>query len=206
MPLRERNVLLVAAGYAPVFLAAERWTTRRSRPRARPSIWCSRARALSGAGDRPALDPDRGQQRGRAAARGRTPALLQPPVNVLRLSLHPDGLAPRIANLAEWRAHLLARLRRQIEVTADPCWSSCWTSFAAIRRRWQRPTQPGRRLCRRRRTVPARDRERRVDVLQHDDDVRTPVDITLSELPGAFFPAADAETAQMLQGRARPRR
>ena len=47
------------------------------------------------------------------------PALLQPPVNVLRLSLHPKGLAPRIENLAEWRAHLLMRLRQQIDVTAD---------------------------------------------------------------------------------------
>ena len=54
----------------------------------------------------------------RAAGLGR-PALLQPPVNVLRLSLHPKGLAPRIENLAEWRAHLLARLRQQIDVTAD---------------------------------------------------------------------------------------
>src|SRR5262249_58229469 len=51
---------------------------------------------------------------------GVEPSLLQPPVNVLRLSLHPAGLAPRIANLAEWRSHLLARLRRQIEVSADP--------------------------------------------------------------------------------------
>jgi hypothetical protein len=48
------------------------------------------------------------------------PALLQAPVNVLRLCLHPGGLAPRIANLAEWRAHLLARLKRQNEIYADP--------------------------------------------------------------------------------------
>jgi hypothetical protein len=46
--------------------------------------------------------------------------LLQQPVNVLRVALHPNGLAPRTVNLAEWRAHLLARLRRQIELTADP--------------------------------------------------------------------------------------
>jgi hypothetical protein len=45
---------------------------------------------------------------------------LGPPVNVLRLSLHPRGLAPRIANLGQWRAHLLARLHRQIEVSGDP--------------------------------------------------------------------------------------
>ena len=47
-------------------------------------------------------------------------SLLEPPVNVLRLSLHPRGLAPRIVNLAEWRAHLLERLRRQNETFADP--------------------------------------------------------------------------------------
>jgi hypothetical protein len=51
---------------------------------------------------------------------GAPPELLAPPVNVLRLSLHPDGLAPRIVNLPEWRAHLLERLRHQLEVTADP--------------------------------------------------------------------------------------
>jgi hypothetical protein len=47
------------------------------------------------------------------------PELLEPPVNVLRVSLHPDGLAPHIANLAEWRAHLLERLQRQHALTAD---------------------------------------------------------------------------------------
>src|SRR5262249_7192275 len=51
---------------------------------------------------------------------GADPSLLQPPINVLRLSLHPAGLAPRIVNLAEWRSHLLARLRRQIDTSADP--------------------------------------------------------------------------------------
>ena len=51
---------------------------------------------------------------------GTEPALLRPPVNVLRLSLHPQGLAPHTANLREWRQHLLARLRRQIEISGDP--------------------------------------------------------------------------------------
>jgi hypothetical protein len=50
---------------------------------------------------------------------GAAPSLLQPPVNVLRLSLHPEGVAPRIANLRQWRAHLLARLQRQIDVSGD---------------------------------------------------------------------------------------
>src|SRR6185437_16212862 len=51
---------------------------------------------------------------------GVDPALLQPPVNVLRLALHPLGMAPRTANLGEWRAHLLSRLGHQIQVSGDP--------------------------------------------------------------------------------------
>ena len=62
---------------------------------------------------------------------GTAPSLLRPPVNVLRLSLHPEGLAPRIANLRDWRAHILDRLRHQIEATADPVLGQC-----------KRPTNP----------------------------------------------------------------
>ena len=120
IPLRERNVLLVAAGYAPVF--AERPLQDPALQQARKAVDL----VLAGHEPYPALAVDRhwtliaansavGRMIGGADA-----GLLQPPVNVLRLSLHPKGLAPRIANLAEWRAHLLARLRRQIEVSADP--------------------------------------------------------------------------------------
>src|SRR5205823_10722677 len=70
---------------------------------------------------------------------GADAALLQPPVNVLRLSLHPQGLAPRIANLPEWRAHLLARLRRQVEVSADPVLAELMRELAAY------PTSSGSR-------------------------------------------------------------
>jgi MmyB-like transcription regulator ligand binding domain len=51
---------------------------------------------------------------------GVSPALLEPPANVLRISLHPDGMAPRIVNLGEWRGHLLQRLRRQIALSGAP--------------------------------------------------------------------------------------
>ena len=51
---------------------------------------------------------------------GVAPEQLEPPVNVLRLALHPDGVAPRIVNLGEWRAHLLERLQRQVVATHDP--------------------------------------------------------------------------------------
>jgi transcriptional regulator with XRE-family HTH domain len=119
VPLRERNTLLVAAGYAPVFP---------QRTLEDPALGQARAAVdlvLKGHEPYPALAIDRHWTMiaaNRAVApllAGVQQALLAPPVNVLRLSLHPEGLAPRIANLAEWRAHLLERLRQQIEITAD---------------------------------------------------------------------------------------
>jgi transcriptional regulator with XRE-family HTH domain len=120
VPLRERNVLLIAAGFAPLF---------RERALADPALDAARQAVdlvLAGHEPHPALAVDHHWNlvsANRAVTPFLTvtePALLQAPVNVLRLSLHPGGLAPRIANLAEWRSHLFARLRRQIEVSADP--------------------------------------------------------------------------------------
>src|SRR3954469_2363669 len=119
VPLRERNVLLVSAGFAPVFP---------QRPLGDPALGPARKAVdlvLKGHEPYPALAIDRHWTL--IAHNAAVPplllaadaTLLQPPVNVLRLSLHPKGLAPRIANLAEWRAHLLTRLRQQIDVTAD---------------------------------------------------------------------------------------
>ncbi len=120
IPLRERNALLVSAGFAPVF--AERKLDDPALTAARQAIDL----VLAGHVPFPALAVDRHWSMVAANApvgaliSGVEAALLAPPVNVLRLSLHPRGLAPRIANLGEWRAHLLARLRRQIDLTADP--------------------------------------------------------------------------------------
>ena len=119
VPLRERNVLLIAAGFAPLF---------RERALADPALDAARQAVdlvLAGHEPHPALAVDHHWNlvsANRAVTPFLTvtePALLQAPVNVLRLSLHPGGLAPRIANLAEWRSHLFARLRRQVEVSAD---------------------------------------------------------------------------------------
>jgi hypothetical protein len=126
---------------------------------------------------------------------GADSALLRPPVNVLRLSLHPDGLAPRIANLAEWRTHLLARLRRQIEVTADKVLIGLLSELSGYPA--PRTTRP----------VPPPDRDLAGIVvpfrLVADGGILsffstttifgTPVDITLSELAlESFFPATEA--------------
>jgi transcriptional regulator with XRE-family HTH domain len=119
VPMRERNLLLVAAGYAPVF--AERDLTSPELMAARKVIDI----ILEGQKPYPAIALDRHWNvvatNGALPQllEGVDPALLGPPLNAMRASLHPKGLAPRIVNLPEWRTHMLGRLRRQIELTAD---------------------------------------------------------------------------------------
>ena len=127
--------------------------------------------------------------------------LLNPPVNVLRLSLHPKGLAPRIANLAEWRGHLLARLAHQVQTTADG-------TLVALLEELKRYPGHGASSGR---TAPARDYAGIVVPLELVTPAGTlaffstttvfgtPVDVTLAELAvEAFFPA-DAATAEALR-------
>jgi hypothetical protein len=113
VPLRDRNALLLAGGFAPAYP---------ERGLAEPELQAVRnalKRVLDGHEPYPAAVVNRWWELVDANAGiarftgGVSPELLEPPVNVLRLSLHPDGMAPRIANLPEWRAHLLARLHRQ---------------------------------------------------------------------------------------------
>lgn len=120
VPLRERNALLVAAGYAPMY---------RQRALDDPALAAAREAVqlvLKGHEPYPALAVDRHWQLVAHNAlvpllmAGAAPQLLEGPINVLRLSLHPEGLAPRIANLAQWRVHLLERLQQQIAATGDP--------------------------------------------------------------------------------------
>ena len=119
IPLRERNILLVAAGFAPVY---------RERNLDDPALSAQREAidvVLKGHEPFPALAVDRHWTLVAANAAigpliaGIDATLLEPPLNVLRLSLHPDGMAPRIANYAEWRAHVIARLTQQVDASAD---------------------------------------------------------------------------------------
>jgi transcriptional regulator with XRE-family HTH domain len=121
VPLRERNVLLATAGYAPLYpetdLEAPEMTAVSKAVR----------RLLASHEPYPAVVVDRWWNLVAAnntsvalLAEGVADELLQPPVNVLRATLHPRGLAPRIRNLGEWRAHLLTRLRGQVDKTGDP--------------------------------------------------------------------------------------
>jgi transcriptional regulator with XRE-family HTH domain len=119
LPLREQNALLMSAGFAPRF---------RERALDDPDLAQARAAVdmvLMGHAPNPALAIDRrwtliaANTAAQKLMGAIAPALLAPPANVLRASLHPDGLAPRILNLGEWRAHIFARLERQIAATAD---------------------------------------------------------------------------------------
>jgi transcriptional regulator with XRE-family HTH domain len=120
VPLRDRNALLLAAGYAPAY--AQRDLDEPEMGPVREAI----DRLLRGHEPYPAVVVDR--HWGLVSANRAVPLLIagaadhlvEPPVNVLRLSLHPEGMAPRIVNLGEWRAHLLDRLGRQAVVSGDP--------------------------------------------------------------------------------------
>jgi transcriptional regulator with XRE-family HTH domain len=202
VPLRERNALLFAAGYAPVY---------RERPLEDPSLAAARQAIgliLDGHEPYPALAVDRhwtllaaNDAVVRLLGQVADAELLKPPVNVLRLSLHPSGLAPAIVNLAEWRGHLLARLRQQVRATAD-------TTLAALLAELQDMPGPSGAT-----TAPAHEPEDAAIVvplrLRLGDGVLslistttvfgTPVDVTLSELALETFFPADAATAEQLR-------
>jgi hypothetical protein len=120
IPLRERNALLVAAGYAPVFTESSLDEPELETVREAISMMLRNHEPM------PALVIDRhwnlvDANAGIALFLTLLPSsLLEPPVNVVRASLHPDGLAAHIVNGAEYARHLIERLRRQFDVSADP--------------------------------------------------------------------------------------
>ncbi|HEX6246037.1 MAG TPA: helix-turn-helix transcriptional regulator [Polyangiales bacterium] len=119
VPARERNALLLAAGFAPI--ARERSLDDPALLPARQAVEL----LLRAYEPFPALAIDRHWQLLSANAgvmrllHGVDPALLKPPLNVLRVSMHPQGLAPRILNYGAWREHVLSRLETQIEASRD---------------------------------------------------------------------------------------
>lgn len=202
VPLRARNVLLTAAGYAPVFP---------ERPLADPALQAARRavdRVLAGHEPYPALAVDRhwtliaSNQAVAPMLTGVEPSLLRPPVNVLRLSLHPVGLAPRIANLPEWRAHLFERLRRQMEITADPVLSDLLKELLGYPA--QGGISAGRRFAEEYAgvVVPLQlvTENGTLNFFSTTTVFGTPVDITLSELALELFFPADSATAAALRG------
>jgi hypothetical protein len=199
VPLRERNVLLVAAGYAPAFP---------QRSLDDPALKSARAAielVLKAHEPHPALAYDRHYNlvsANRMVApllEGVPQRLLGQPFNILRLAFHPEGLAPRTVNLAEWAAHLLERLHRQCEATADPELLKLYQDLKSY-------------------PIPARSAPLSSDnvaipfKLLHNDEILsfisttmifgTPVDITLSELALETFFPADELTAERMRGMA----
>jgi transcriptional regulator with XRE-family HTH domain len=204
VPLRDRNVLLLAAGYAPIF---------RERPLEDPALQAARKAmdlVLAGHEPYPAIAIDRhwtlvaSNRAVPPLLAGVDPSLLRPPVNVLRLSLHPAGLAPRTANLAEWRGHLLDRLRRQITISADPV----LLQLLGELRGYPAPPADGSESDGEHPAVVVPFRLiTEAGVLSFFSTTTvfgTPVDITLSELAlESFFPA-DAATAETLRRLGQP--
>jgi transcriptional regulator with XRE-family HTH domain len=201
VPLRERNSLLVAAGYAPVF--SERPLTDPALDAARKAVEL----VLEGHEPYPALAIDRRWTLISANSTAMrllgdvTPALLSPPVNVLRVSLHPDGLAGRIANLAEWHAHVVSRLRRQIDLTADPVLETILAEIKAYRPAMEptSSTDYGGVFVPLRLVTP----DGILSFISTTTVFGTPVDITLSEIALESFFTADTATAQALRAATR---
>lgn len=198
IPLRDQNLLLVAAGYAPVF--PERSLDDPVLSAARKAVDL----VLTGHEPYPALAIDRHWNM--IAANAALPrlltdidaSLLSPPVNVLRLSLHPRGLAPRILNLAEWRVHLFIRLRRQIDLSADPVLVDLMTELSGY------PQPKGRGIAKEEYggvIVPLKLQVggHSLSLISTTTLFGTPLDISLSELALETFFPADAQTGDFLR-------
>lgn len=203
VPTRERNALLVAAGYAPILV--DRGLDHPDLAAARRAIDA----ILTGHAPNPALAVDRHWTLVAANAavasllRGIPDRLLGSAPNVLRLSLHPEGLAPRIANFRDWRAHVLARLHRQIDASGDPVLSALLEELKAY------PVPPGTRP-----PTPASalwgEHAVALELATPDGALLklittttvfgTAVDITLSELAiESFFPADEATASALAE-------
>jgi transcriptional regulator with XRE-family HTH domain len=194
VPLRDRNTLLLAGGYAPAYpehrldgpeLAAVRGALRH---------------VLAGHDPYPAVVVNRWWELvdGNAAAGVLTgaaaPELRTPPVNVLRLSLHPGGMAPHIVNLAEWRGHLLTRLQRQVAATGDGRLAELLVELRGYpggEHGSPAPTDV---------VVPLRYRlgDRELSLFSMTAVVGTPMDVTIEELAIESFYPADEATAEIL--------
>lgn len=201
VPLRERNLMLVAAGFAPAYKA---------RDLASPALAQAEAairQVLDGHDPFPALALDRHWNAVATNTAARRimgcvddPSLTVDPVNVLRLTLAPGGLADHITNLAEWRGHLIRRLKHQFAITGDLGLNDLLRQTAE----WPAPEDP-----------PHLDPASIIVPLRLSTPIGSlsffstttlfgmPMDITLSEIAiESFFPADDATRKLMIEAAA----
>jgi transcriptional regulator with XRE-family HTH domain len=195
VPLRARNTLLTAAGFAPLY---------RETPLSAPEMDAARS-AIDLILERhpyPAVAVDRGwdvvNANGPALAliEGVAPALLGPPINVYRITLHPDGLQSRIVNRDEYAAHMLERLQQQVAVSADPDLAALLDEM----RGYVGELPPSAHVPSAQVLLPMRLRvgDHVLSMMSTISVFGTPVDITLSELALELFFPADAATAALL--------
>lgn len=202
LPLRERNVLLLAGGYAPRY--AETALDAAAMQRVRASL----QRLLDTHQPYPGVVIDRAwdimlaNAAATALLAGLPPALLGPPTNVFRVCLHPEGLAARTRNLPEWSAYLLGQLHRATLLTGDPALTRLSEEVArypnlrraAPRREGDEPTL----------LVPVRLAVGDADLAMFTTltTFGTPQDITLAELAVELFFPADAASEALLRAAA----
>jgi transcriptional regulator with XRE-family HTH domain len=198
VPLRERNGLLLAAGYAPLYRERSLETTemapvheaierflRAHEPY--PAVVLDRHYNLVSANDATAL-----------LTAGVDPDLLEPPANAYRIALHPRGMAPRIANLNEWSPHLLHRLRRRAAITGDPQLQRLHEELVDYPDVIVEPLPeetPGADIVL---PLRLRDGDSELAFLSTISTFGTPLDITLAELSIEAFYPANALTATRL--------
>ncbi|MGH7881796.1 MAG: helix-turn-helix domain-containing protein [Candidatus Dormibacteraceae bacterium] len=198
VPLRERNLLLLAAGYAPLYterpLESEQMEPVRSvldhflrAHEPYPALVVDRHHNLLAAND--ALG---------AIIEGCAPELLEPPANTIRIALHPEGMAPRTVNFGEWSAHVITRLRREVTITRDPVLEMLHaevTAYPGVQSEFPAAGAEAREIF-----VPLRLREgeRQLAFISTISTFGTAVDITLSELAIEAFYPANAETAMRM--------
>lgn len=203
VPLRERNIILVTAGFASVF--PEKSLNDPSLDAARHAI----DSMLMGFEPNPVFVIDRhwtivqANKAGNFLLKTVDASLLEPPSNILRIGLHPKGLTPHIINYTEWRKHILEYLNQQIELTADAFLVELLEELES----YPNPNQTQDASC-----LPAENEYARVAIglrLKSEAGIMsfivtttvfgTPIDVTLSELAIEVFFPADAETAQILR-------
>lgn len=200
IPLRERNALLLAAGYAPIY--AERSLEAPEMEPVRQAI----DRFLRAHEPYPAVVVDRrhnliaGNDALDLILEGVAPELLEPPANAMRVALHPKGMAPRTLNLPEWSAHLLQRVRREAHITGDPELASLYeelTAYPGVQATpAQAEVQPGDIV------LPLKlldlDGTSELAFFSTISTFGTAADITLAELAIEAFYPANAHTAMRL--------
>lgn len=206
VPVRERNALLLAAGYAP------RFTETALDDPAMGALREGLDRLLLGYEPYPAVVVD-GMYTVLAANRGIAmlleglPAkLLTPPTNAMRITLHPEGLAPRIRNLPEWRGHLLAQMERQLALSRSPALRELYEEVAGYPVAGSHPDDSGRD------EPPSAGPSFALPMrIEHDGRVlsflssistfNTPMDVTVAELAIETFLPADPATVSYLTSR-----